>query len=99
MIGEGTCTLVLEELGRALDRGAHIYAEVAGFSTNADGSHVTQPNAETMQVVMRQALSDAALEAEQIAYISAHGTATEQGDIAESHATQAIFGKHPPSAA
>ena len=96
VIGEGACTLVLEELGRALDRGARIYAEVTGFSTNADGTHVTQPNAETMQEVMRQALLDAALERSQIAYISAHGTATEQGDIAESHATQAVFGANTP---
>lgn len=96
VIGEGACTLVLEELGRALDRGAHIYAEVAGFSTNVDGSHITQPHAETMQVVMRQALLDAALEPNQIAYVSAHGTATELGDIAESHATQAVFGSKTP---
>ncbi len=87
VIGEGACTLVLEELERALERGARIYAEVAGFSTNADGSHVTQPNPDTMREVMRQALANAALDAGQIAYVSAHGTATEQGD-AESHATQ-----------
>lgn len=96
VIGEGACTLVLEELGRALNRGAHIYAEVAGFSTNVDGSHITQPHAETMQVVMRQALLDAALEPGQIAYVSAHGTATELGDIAESHATQSVFGSKTP---
>ncbi|MCQ8105408.1 beta-ketoacyl-ACP synthase [Methylomonas sp. SURF-2] len=96
VIGEGACTLVLEELGHALARGAHIYAEVAGFATNADGAHVTQPNADTMQIVMRLALRDAGLEASQIAYISAHGTATEQGDIAESHATAAVFGPHTP---
>jgi 3-oxoacyl-[acyl-carrier-protein] synthase II len=96
VIGEGACTLVLEELGRALDRGAHIYAEVAGFATNADGAHITQPHAETMQVVMRQALLDAALESSQIAYVSAHGTATELGDIAESQATQAVFGSKIP---
>lgn len=96
VIGEGACTLVLEELGRALDRGAHIYAEVAGFSTNVDGSHITQPHADTMQVVMRQALLDAALEPGHIAYVSAHGTATELGDIAESHATQAVFGSKTP---
>ncbi len=96
VIGEGACTLVLEELGHALDRGAHIYAEVAGFSTNVDGSHITQPHAETMQVVMRQALQDAALEPSQIAYVSAHGTATELGDIAESHATQSVFGSKTP---
>jgi 3-oxoacyl-[acyl-carrier-protein] synthase II len=96
VLGEGACTLVLEELGRALDRGAHIYAEVVGFATNADGAHITQPNGETMQVVMRQALLDAALEPSQIAYISAHGTATELGDIAESHATQSVFGSKTP---
>lgn len=96
VIGEGACTFVLEELGHALARGANIYAEVAGFATNADGAHVTQPNSETMQVVMRMALQDAALEPDQIAYISAHGTATEQGDIAESHATAAVFGVNTP---
>ena len=96
VIGEGSCTLVLEELERAQARGARIYAEVAGFATNADGAHITQPNAETMQVVMRLALRDAEIEAGQIAYISAHGTATEQGDIAESHATHAVFGANAP---
>jgi 3-oxoacyl-[acyl-carrier-protein] synthase II len=79
-----------------LERGARIYAELTGFSTNADGSHVTQPNAETMQVVIRQALLDAGLEPGQIAYVSAHGTATEQGDIAESHATLAVLGTNTP---
>jgi 3-oxoacyl-[acyl-carrier-protein] synthase II len=96
VIGEGACTLVLESLPRALERGARIYAELTGFSTNADGSHVTQPNAETMQVVIRQALLDAGLEPGQIAYVSAHGTATEQGDIAESHATLAVLGANTP---
>lgn len=96
VIGEGSCTLVLEELEHAMKRGAQIYAEVAGFATNADGAHITQPNGETMQVVMRQALLDAALEPAQIAYVSAHGTATELGDIAESHATQAVFGSKIP---
>jgi 3-oxoacyl-[acyl-carrier-protein] synthase II len=96
VIGEGACTLVLESLPRALERGARIYAEITGFSTNADGSHVTQPNAETMQVVIRQALLDAGLEPGQIAYVSAHGTATEQGDIAESHATLAVLGANTP---
>lgn len=96
VIGEGSCTLVLEELQRAQARGARIYAEVAGFATNADGAHITQPNAETMQVVMRLALRDAEIGAGQIAYISAHGTATEQGDIAESLATHAVFGGNTP---
>nr|WP_232056850.1 beta-ketoacyl-ACP synthase [Methylomonas rhizoryzae] len=96
VIGEGACTLVLEELQRAIERGATIHAEVVGFATNADGAHVTQPNADTMQVVMRQALADAGLAPAQIGYVSAHGTATEQGDIAESQATFAVFGGQTP---
>ena len=96
VIGEGACTLVLEELEHALARGARIFAEVTGFATNADGAHVTQPNADTMQVVMRLALQDAGLEPDRIDYISAHGTATEQGDIAESQATAAVFGGKIP---
>lgn len=96
VIGEGGCTLVLEELDHAMARGARIYAELVGFATNADGAHVTQPNADTMQTVMRLALRDAGLESGQIGYISAHGTATEQGDIAESQATAAVFGAKTP---
>ena len=96
VIGEGACTLVLEELEHALARGARIYAEVSGFATNADGAHVTQPNADTMQVVMQLALQDAGLGPDRIDYISAHGTATEQGDIAESQATAAVFGAKTP---
>ena len=96
VIGEGSCTFVLEELEHARRRGAKIYAEVASFATNADGAHVTLPNSETQQVVMRQALRDAGLEPGQIDYISAHGTATEQGDIAESQATAAVFGSKIP---
>jgi 3-oxoacyl-[acyl-carrier-protein] synthase II len=96
VIGEGACTLVLEDLDRALGRGAKIYAEVVGFGTNSDGTHVTQPNRETMWVAMRLALDDAGLAAEDIGYVSAHGTATEQGDIAESHATRTVFGARVP---
>jgi 3-oxoacyl-[acyl-carrier-protein] synthase II len=96
VIGEGACTLVLEELGRARARGAAVYAELAGFGTNADGTHITQPNQDTMAEAMRLALRDAGLDAERIAYVSAHGTATEQGDTAESHATLAVLGPRVP---
>jgi len=96
VIGEGAGTLVLEELEHALARGANIHAELVGFATNADGAHITQPNADTMQVVMRMALQDADLQPAQIDYVSAHGTATEQGDIAESHATAAVFSGNTP---
>jgi 3-oxoacyl-[acyl-carrier-protein] synthase II len=96
VIGEGACTLVLEEMGHALGRGARIHAEVAGFGTNADGSHITQPHSETMRIAMQLALRDAGVDPAEIGYVSAHGTATEQGDIAESQATQAVFGSRVP---
>ncbi len=99
VIGEGAGTLILEELEQALARGASIHAEVVGFGTNSDGLHVTQPNSDSMQVAMRLALQDANLDASAIGYISAHGTATGHGDVAESHATFAVFGGHTPISA
>jgi 3-oxoacyl-[acyl-carrier-protein] synthase II len=96
VIGEGAGTFILENLEYAQARGARIYAEVVGFGTNSDGLHVTQPDANSMQLAMRLALQDAHLQPDAIGYISAHGTATEHGDIAESHATHAVFGSHTP---
>ncbi|MGP1719987.1 beta-ketoacyl-ACP synthase [Shewanella frigidimarina] len=96
VIGEGACTLILEELEHAQARGAKIYAELIGFGTNSDGQHVTQPNANTMEVAIRLALKDAQLSAQDIGYISAHGTATDRGDIAETAATHAVFGTETP---
>ncbi|MGE6650578.1 beta-ketoacyl-ACP synthase [Shewanella colwelliana] len=96
VIGEGACTLVLEELEHAKARGAKIYAEIIGFGTNSDGLHVTQPNANTMEVAIRLALKDAALAPDAIGYINAHGTATDRGDIAETQATSAVFGPTMP---
>ena len=96
VIGEGGGTLILEEREHALSRGAPIYAEIIGFGTNCDGLHVTQPDSGSMQVAMRLALQDAGLDAAVIDYVSAHGTATELGDIAESHATAAVFGNRIP---
>jgi 3-oxoacyl-[acyl-carrier-protein] synthase II len=57
---------------------------------------VTQPNAATMQVAMQLALDDAGLDPSQIGYVNAHGTSTQHGDIAESHATAQVFGPHIP---
>lgn len=99
VIGEGAGTLILEECDYALARGAHVYAEIVGFGTNSDGLHVTQPDCNSMQAAMRLALQDAQLEATAIGYISAHGTATAQGDVAESHATAAVFGIKTPISA
>lgn len=96
VIGEGACTLVLEELEHARARGAKIYAEIVGFGSNADGDHVTQPNKQTMEIAMRLALEEAQLPPQAIGYVNAHGTATELGDIAESQATHALFGSRMP---
>ncbi|MBN6710457.1 beta-ketoacyl-ACP synthase [Haemophilus haemoglobinophilus] len=97
VIGEGGCIFVLEELEHALARGANIIAEVVGYGANSDGSHVTRPQKETMQRCMELALKDAGLEPSQIGYVNGHGTATEQGDIAETLATEAVFGHIPMS--
>ncbi|WP_321814962.1 MULTISPECIES: beta-ketoacyl-ACP synthase [unclassified Paraburkholderia] len=96
VVGEGAATLVLEEYEHAVARGARIHAEVVGFGCNSDGAHITQPTAATMAVAMRQALADAKLAPEAIAYVNAHGTSTDRGDIAESHATAETFGARVP---
>lgn len=96
VIGEGAGTLILESLEHAQARGATIYAELVGFHTNCDAAHITQPQRETMQICIERALKSAGLEASQIGYINAHGTATDRGDIAESLATAAVFGDQTP---
>lgn len=96
VLGEGACTLVLEELGHAQARGARILGEIIGFGTNSDGTHVTQPNARTMAQAMRLALDSAAVPPEAIGYVNAHGTATEHGDLAETNATAEVFGQRAP---
>ncbi|WP_274021323.1 beta-ketoacyl-ACP synthase [Vibrio parahaemolyticus] len=97
VIGEGAGTLVLEEYEHAVARGAKIYAEIIGFASNCDAAHVTQPQMETMQICMEMALQNAGITAEKIDYVSAHGTATDRGDIAESNATANALGKVPIS--
>ncbi|ASK26928.1 beta-ketoacyl-ACP synthase [Neisseria chenwenguii] len=97
VIGEGAGIFVIEELQHALARGAKIYAEIIGYGANSDGSHVTQPQKATMQKCMELALKDAALPSEKIGYVSGHGTATDKGDIAETLATEAVFGYVPMS--
>lgn len=96
VIGEGAGALILEEREHAIARGAPIYAEIAGFGTNMDGSHVTDPKAETMAGSLQLALADAVLSPGAIGFVSGHGTATIQGDIAETAATSAILGPKVP---
>jgi 3-oxoacyl-[acyl-carrier-protein] synthase II len=96
VVGEGAATLILEDLEHALARGAIPLAEIVGYASTSDGTHVTQPQAQTMGQAMTLALKDAGLEAADIDYVSAHGTATDIGDIAESQATHAVFGSRIP---
>ena len=96
VIGEGAGIMLLEELEHAQRRGARIHAEIVGFASNADGAHVTKPEEVTMRRVMELALDDARLAPDAIGYINGHGTATEQGDIAETQATTKLFGTRMP---
>ena len=96
VIGEGAGTLILEEYEHAKARGAKIYAEIAGFATNTDGTHITNPNKDMMAEVMRLALNDAKISPNEIGYVNAHGTATINGDIAETNATESVFKRVVP---
>ena len=95
VLGEGATTLILESYDHAVARGAPILAEIIGFGTNTDGGHIVRPKQETMQRVMELAVEDAGIPPETIGFVSAHATATDQGDVFESHATHAVVGKKP----
>lgn len=95
VLGEGATTLILESLDHAEQRGAPIMAEIIGFGTNSDGGHLVRPTQETMEEVMRLALADANIAATEVGFISAHATATIQGDITESIATHNVMGSKP----
>jgi 3-oxoacyl-(acyl-carrier-protein) synthase len=90
---------VLEEAESAIARGATVYAELAGFGSTSDASHITKPSVEGQARTMRMALDDAALRPEDIGYINAHGTATAAGDLAETNAIKAAFGAAAPRVA
>jgi len=94
--GEGCGIVVLEEYERAVRRGARIYAEVTGFSTTANGLHVSQSNRDSMVVCMKQALAEAGVAAGAVDYINAHATATIQGDMEEAEAIRDLFADTVP---
>lgn len=94
--GEGAGVLVLEDYEHACNRGADVYGEVVGYSTNASGSHVSQSSREGMRACMADAIQDSGLEPAQVDYISAHATATLQGDQAEAEAIHDVFGGGVP---
>lgn len=94
--GEGSGLVVLEDYDRAIKRNAKIYAEIVGYSTTANGLHVSQSNRESMVFCMRQALCDAGVKSAEIDYVNAHATATIQGDQEEAEAIREVFGSSVP---
>ena len=83
--------LVLEDWDSAKRRGANILAEMAGYASTTDAHHLTQPDAQGQASAMRLGLLDAGLNASDIGYLNAHGTATEVGDVVETHAIKLAF--------
>lgn len=96
VVGDGAATFILEAYEHARARGAKILAELVGFAETTDGTHVTNPNAETMAFALKAALANAGLDGAAIGYVNGHGTATKAGDAAETAATRAVFGRAVP---
>jgi len=96
VMGEGGAAIVLEEYEHARKRGAPILAELLGFGSTDDASHITAPSEDGEGAVraIRQALQDASASPEQIGYVNAHGTSTELNDKIETLALKKVFGGH-----
>ncbi len=94
--GEGAAVMMLEDLDFALERGAHIYAEITGYGHTSDAYHITAPREDGMAAAeaMKRALKDAGLKAEQIGYVNAHGTSTQLNDKSETTAIKLALGEH-----
>ncbi|HPW78783.1 MAG TPA: beta-ketoacyl-[acyl-carrier-protein] synthase family protein [Bacteroidales bacterium] len=90
----GAATVILEEYEHAVKRGAHIYAEVAGYGFSSNGAHISQPSNEGSALAMIRALEDARLKPSEIDYINAHATSTVLGDTYEAMAIDSIFAQH-----
>lgn len=96
VMGEGAGSLILEEMNHAIDRGAKIYAELAGIGLTADAYHITAPapGGEGAVRSMKISIEDAGLTLFDIDYINAHGTSTPHNDINETKAIKTVFGDH-----
>lgn len=93
VLGEGGAALVLEDWDHACARGAKIYAEMVGYGTSCDHSHLVRPEAAGQIRALNAALSDGALTPDEIDYVNAHGTATAEGDPVEIAALIGVFGE------
>lgn len=96
VLSEGAATLILEGLEHAKNRGAHIYAEIAGYGATCDAFHITMPspNGEGGAQAMKNALISAKIQPEEVQYINAHGTSTPLNDKSETSAVKIAFGDH-----
>lgn len=96
VMGEGAGALVLERLDHAQERGATIYAEIAGIGTSADAHHLTAPDPDGggVRLALNRVLENAGLNPEDVDYVNAHGTSTPLGDAAETQALKHVFGEH-----
>jgi 3-oxoacyl-[acyl-carrier-protein] synthase II len=94
VIGEGAGVIILEEMESAMQRGAKIYGELAGYGSNIDGVHITEPDWENQARCLTLALNDAAISPSDVDYINAHGTATILNDVSETKAIKAALGEH-----
>ena len=96
VLGEGSAVFVLEEAGHARRRGAHIYAEIAGFAGRCNAFHMTglRPDGREMAEAIRVALAEARTDPRDVDYINAHGSGTKQNDRHETAAYQTVFGEH-----
>lgn len=96
VLADGAGIVVLEEYERAKARGAHIYAELVGYGMSGDAFHITSPPEDGAGAAraMVNALRDAGVNPDEVAYINAHGTSTKAGDLAEAYAIRSVFGAH-----
>ena len=96
VMGEGAGILIIEEMSKALERGADIYAEVAGYGLSGDAYHVSAPDPEGDGAVscMKMAIDSAGMKPEEVDYINAHGTSTKLNDLSENKAIKTVFGEH-----
>ncbi len=94
VLGEGACFLLLESEESMIKRGVTPIAEIVGYGSTCDGTHITRPQSQTMKEAMQLSLKDAEISPDKIGYVNAHATATSFGDIQESIATRELFGEN-----